>query len=80
MKTVLATIVIVFVSSCSTPGKPASKTPTALPSQDALWPMCPDRADCTKSNGTQLTGLAEGNRAAPIRAVTLTSGEIITLR
>jgi hypothetical protein len=33
-----------------------------------------------KSNGTQSTGVAGGDRPATIRAVTLTSGEIITVR
>jgi hypothetical protein len=80
MKTVLTTMLLVFACSCSTSGKPVSKAPTAPPSQDSALPTCPDRPDCTNSNGTQSTGLAGGEQAAPIRAVTLISGEIITLR
>ena len=80
MKTVLTTMLIVFACSCSTPGKPVSKAPTAPASQDTAWPECPDRPDCAKPNGTQSTGLAEGDQAATIHAVTLTSGEIITVR
>jgi hypothetical protein len=34
----------------------------------------------TQDNGTQSTGLVEGDQAATIRAVTLTSGEIIIVR
>jgi hypothetical protein len=80
MKTVLTTMLIVFACSCSTPGKPLSKAPTAPASQDTAWPTCPHRPDCTHDNGTQSTGLAEGEQAGTIRAVTLTSGEIITVR
>jgi hypothetical protein len=80
MKTVLTTMLIVFVCSCSTSVKPGAKVPTAQPSQGALWPTCPDRNDCSDPNGTQSTGLAEGDRDAAIRAVTLTSGEIISLQ
>ena len=80
MKTVLTMMLIVFVCSCTTTGKPASKVPAARPSGDALWPTCPDRNDCSDPNGTQSRGLTDGERAAPIRAVTLMSGETITLR
>ena len=79
MKTALTTMLLAFACSCSTPNKVA-KGPHALPSQDALWPACPDRPDCALPNGTQSTGLAEGDRAAAIGAVTLTSGETIPLR
>jgi hypothetical protein len=80
MKTVLTTMLLLFACSCSTPGKPVAKTPTPLPSQDTAWPTCPHRPDCTHDNGTQSTGLAGGDQAATIRAVTLTSGKIITVR
>jgi hypothetical protein len=81
MKPVLTTIVIALSWGCSTYVKPAPRAPSAPVSAAPGLLRCPDGStDCTQTNGTRATGLAQGDRADTIRAITLTSGEIITLR
>jgi len=67
-------LMIVVSAGCASPATPAPKQPAGPPVK-SLCPML-----ICGENGTQLTGLTHGNQAGAIQAITLPSGEIITLQ
>lgn len=74
MKKMIIMMIALSISACFSSAKPAPRLPGTPPVADD--PRC---TGCSM-NGTQLTGLVQGDQAGAVRAIALPSGEVVTPR